>query len=879
MNFHNIIKAYRFDWKRIAKNPVAIIILIGLSIIPSLYGWVNIKACWDVYGNTATIPVAVVNNDKDAHFRNETVNVGDKIIKKLEKNNKIKWVFTTSEDANMGLIDSTYYAMIEIPSDFSSRFVSILSDKPQKPEIIFKVDTKANPVAGKITATASNTLVQQISQEFISTVNETAFSSLNIVGKNAKENRENIIKLKDAVININSNMGIVTSSLKSVESNSNNLNKFLETFSASMPYIQSGLDAVGKSNEDNQKILSSMQKSIDDSAANIDFNLNYIQTSNVKIKDLFNSLNDSASAGNASKIDTVLPVISTQLRSMNSSLDATIEYLKQCGDYDYNSDVDSAITALTKLKTQLTSLRKTLTDFQSKLKDASVSLDKLSDYLQTEIPKIQQRIEELDQSLTEAIKQLKDLNKTLNSPELARLIDALEKIQQSDLKDKLISVLGSIKDEIPQLQLSVKALSQNIDDMVKDIDSVNKKIEGTVTFLQSVKTQSSVKKRQLNKMITSLENTKPYITDQQNQLGNIRSQLQSANNITRETADIVNNDMNKISSQINNASLAYHSGVQKELGNMANNMMATMQTSSVLIKNAQDLSAQISVMLKTAQQGTAMTAEFSKALNDKLVEFKDVVSSLGSKFEMVNNSDIAEIINILQNDPKLMGEYVSNPFEIKEQSINKIPNYGSGMAPIYTTLALWVGCLVLNSVLSTKSLYKYEALNLTLQEEHFSKMLFFATLSILQGLIVSIGDIALLKIYVVNPALFIFFGVYSSLVFCIITFTLVSTMGNVGKALSIIYLILQVAGSGGSYPIQVDPLIFRILQPLFPFTYTLGGLREAIAGPLASSVIVDFIGLTIFALLFLIGGYLTVKPLNNTLRQFELNFKKSGLGE
>ena len=127
--------------------------------------------------------------------------------------------------------------------------------------------------------------------------------------------------------------------------------------------------------------------------------------------------------------------------------------------------------------------------------------------------------------------------------------------------------------------------------------------------------------------------------------------------------------------------------------------------------------------------------------------------------------------------------------------------------------------------------------------------------------------------------MFIFFCVYSSVVFSIITFTLLSTLGNVGKALSIIYLILQVAGSGGSYPIQTAPTIFRILQPLFPFTYTLSGMREAIAGPLSGSVAGDVAGLTGFALLFLFGGYFTVAHLYKTFHQFELGFKQSGLGE
>jgi len=233
----------------------------------------------------------------------------------------------------------------------------------------------------------------------------------------------------------------------------------------------------------------------------------------------------------------------------------------------------------------------------------------------------------------------------------------------------------------------------------------------------------------------------------------------------------------------------------------------------------------------------------------------------------------------MENSPQLMGDYVANPFDIQEESIYSIPNYGTGMAPIYTTLALWVGCLVLNAVLKPEVGRYKRYRRLTLREKHFGKMFLFCTLAAVQGLIVSLGDIMILKVYVVSPALFIFFCVYSSIIYAIITFTLLSTLGNLGKALAIIYLILQVAGSGGAYPIQIAPTIFRILQPLFPFTYTLSGLREAIAGPLSGSVAGDIAGLTAFGVLFFVGGYLTVGRLYKTFHQFELGFKQSGLGE
>lgn len=879
MNFHHIIKVYRQDWKRILKNPVAIIILAGLCVLPSLYAWVNIQACWNVYENTDTIPVAVVNNDKDAYFKGKKINVGDQIVQQLKKNHKIKWIFTNTRDADLGLLDSTYYAMIEIPSDFSSRILTVLTDKPQKPQIVYKVDTKANPVASKITSTANNTLIQQVTAEFISTVNETAFASLNKVGQNADKNKEDIIKVKDAVIGMNRNMGAITSSLQGVESNSDNLNDFLKSISATMPSIQSGLESVGKANSDNQKILQSMQTSVDQSAKNVDLNLNYAQLSNTKISNLFNSLNDSAASASSSKINTVLPVISTQLNSMNNSIDATIDYLKQCNSYDYNADIDKAITSLNNLKSSLTTLRKSLVEMQTQLQKFSGSLDQFYDYLNQAAPLLEQNIKSTDEALKSAYDALYTLSQTIDNADLKKAVEALGKIKDAGLGDQLIKLVEEIRTSKPQVKAAIKSLNDTLVVTEKEIDTANGYVDAAVKALQTAKTENKVKKQQITNIIHDLQATKPYITDEQNQIAGIRSHLNSANSIAKSTADLLNKDSSQIANQMTSAIRLYNSGVKDDLKSIGDNLVVTMKDASELIRNAQDLSSQITSMVNTAQEGSQLASEFSGSLNKKLTEFKDVISALGGKFEQVNNNDIMEIINILQNNPKLMGDYVSNPFDIQQESINKIPNYGSGMAPLYTTLALWVGCLVLNSLLKTDVAWFEGIEKLTLREKHFGKMLLFSTFAVIQGIIVSLGDICLLKIYVVNPALFLFFAIFSSLVFSIITYTFVSTLGNVGKALSIIYLILQVAGSGGSYPIQVDPLIFRILQPMFPFTYTLGGMREAIAGPLISSVIGDVVGLVIFAVLFLVGGYFTVKPLNDTLHQFELDFKKSGLGE
>jgi len=233
----NIIKVYKRDIKSLKKNYIAIIIILGVCILPSLYAWVNIKACWDPYENTGTVPIAVINNDKGTNFNGKELNVGNDVVKKLKDNNKIGWKFTNKKEADMGVIDGTYYASIEIPEDFSSDIASILSDNPKHPEVIYKVDTKENPVAAKITGMAKTTLINEITTNFVTTVNKTIFSSINGIGKNLEANKNEIIKLKESIISMNKNMDLILAGLQSVNTNSKNLNEYFSSLLISFAYI------------------------------------------------------------------------------------------------------------------------------------------------------------------------------------------------------------------------------------------------------------------------------------------------------------------------------------------------------------------------------------------------------------------------------------------------------------------------------------------------------------------------------------------------------------------------------------------------------------------------------------------------------------------
>lgn len=881
MNIHNIVKVYKRDWKSIIINPVACIIILGICVIPSLYAWVNIKACWNTYENTGTIPVAVVNNDKQASFNGKNINIGQDVVNKLKSNHKIGWIFVNSRQANLGLVDGTYYAMIEIPEDFSSSFLSVLTDKPKKPQITYKVDTKANPVAGKITEAAKNSLVDQITSSFVSTVNETLFSYLNNVGKDASENKDNILKLKDSIIAVNNNMDALTSSLQSINSNSGNLSLFLGDIKATMPLIESGLDAIGKNNSDNALIIKSTQDTLNKSLNNVDINLNCAKASNERINSLFKKLNNSLSTANSAKINSVIPEINTELNALNSSISVTIDYLQECNSIDFNSDIAKTITSLKNLQTSLNNIKKQLTAVQEKLSNSSQTIDSIYSFLGAQIPIIDSQIELANQSIGTAISVLQEYNKIFNNSAITALTDSLGTMHTSlsSLETALNNSEQQLKESKQNAKDIIASLSSNITDVNSKIDTTNNQIDSVNNYLQTVSATNTNNKAQVANIIASLKNIQTYLSDEKSQFSSIQQQLNGANEISKTMADTINNDISNVDAQLTSASKQYNSGVKDSLAAVNNNLITSTEDASVLINSAKDLNTQIDNLINTSIDGSNLASKFSGDLNSKLTQYKDIISQLSSKLQLVSNDDIVQIISILQSNPKFIGDFMSDPFSITDESINEIPNYGSSMAPIYTVLALWVGCLILNSILKTDVGYFEGIEKLSLREKHFGKMMIYSTLAVIQGLIVSLGDKLIMHVYTVNAPLMIIFAVVSSLTFSIITYTLVSTLGNIGKALSIIYMILQLAGSGGTYPIQVDPKIFRILQPLFPFTYSVGGFREAIAGPLASSVVLDFVALFLFSFVFLLVGFFFKEPLYKRVHKFEMKFKESGVGE
>ena len=187
---------------------------------------------------------------------------------------------------------------------------------------------------------------------------------------------------------------------------------------------------------------------------------------------------------------------------------------------------------------------------------------------------------------------------------------------------------------------------------------------------------------------------------------------------------------------------------------------------------------------------------------------------------------------LLEEDAGLTGAFLASPVRLSRESVYPVENYGSAMAPFYTTLSLWVGAVVLAAMLSVSVTEReLEGLRgVTETQKYFGRYLLFLLLGLLQALFICLGDLYFLEIQCLHPALFVLAGCLSSVVYGSLVYTLSLSFGDIGKALSVILMVLQVAGAGGNFPIETAPEAFQSLYQALPFVHSMNAMRECVAG-------------------------------------------------
>lgn len=439
-----------------------------------------------------------------------------------------------------------------------------------------------------------------------------------------------------------------------------------------------------------------------------------------------------------------------------------------------------------------------------------------------------------------------------------------------DLADEVSSYVDVVINAIKTNSENVKVLLENLSTKVS---SLKEYVTSIRVLVEKINGQSQ--NGALSGVLSQLETAENNLNQLYNEIESIRNLLDNGNlsdTSKLENAKTVLNDVSNIAGNL------YEKFDTEILGNI-NTILNTANDSAKgaleILQRAQDKLPQVEEILTTVSALCNKGNEGIKYAKDNLPRAEEIVNEVTSKVAKIkDSSDLKDLLKLIANNVEERSNYLTSPVELEENSLYPMRNYGTAMTPFYSVLALWVGMTLLVSMFSVEAHGEYNHM-----EVYFGKLLLFLTIGMTQALIVSLGDLYLLKIYCVNPALFVTGILFTSVAFVAIVYSLVSVFGNVGKVTAIILLVLQVAGSGGTFPIQLTPKFFQIINPFLPFTYAISFARESIGGVVQSVLVKDIVIMLIYIVASILISIFLKKPINNLLSGFTKKFHESGLGE
>ena len=708
-----VFNIYKRDLMEILRNTAVLVIIAGLTLVPSLYAWFNIKAFWDPYGNAKYLKVAIVNQDEGTEYKYQDLKLGDKVVQNLKENTALDWQFVTKKRAENGLKSGEYYAIILIPKNFSKDLVSVTQENVTKATIDYTVNEKLNAIAPKITDKGAGTIQQKINDALVETVSKVSLSALGGVANVMGDMDPKLEKMKKTLSRLDQQLDNLDSLSRTGDKTLNDLGKTLDESKKSMPNIKSTIN-------DSKKLSSDIKNTLND--ANTSFN-NVIPDMKKDLELTSDLLGQTADLANT---------ISSKGNVVNE--DATALMLRM------KSKTVSSINMLEGMVDVLTSINRR----NSAALNVTIS------------------------SLNEMIRTLEDLNNTTSDS--LRLLESGHDLS-SDVLNKMVNLSDS--------------LNRRSDDLLSDFD-------------------------------------------------------------TR-----ISNPVNKI---------------HKSSVNVTSDLNRIMDDANRIYPSINSLLSDATSVTNTLKTTTSITQDSIKLLKEQV---KDAIENID---EIQNNKDFKHFNDVVKSNILDRVDFLKDPVSLKENKIYTIANYGSAMAPFYSVLAAWVGGLVLVAVLSTKVRGKNRAV-----DEYFGRLMLFLTLSILQSIIITLGDFFILGVTAKHAFLFGAILVFCSIVFTVIIYSLVSMFGTVGKGICVFLLVIQIGGSGGTFPIQMTPDFFKAINSIIPFTYGIDACREAIGGIYMPNLVHDIRALLIFMIIPLVASILFKGPINRLGHPMNKMFNNSFL--
>lgn len=456
---------FKRDILRLLKNPVALVITIGICVIPSLYAWYNIVANWDPYGNTANIKVAVANNDQGTS--NEYVgelNAGDETVSKLKENDQLGWVFTDADAAVEGVKSGEYYAAIVIPDDFSANLTSMLTGTFTQPQLEYYCNEKKNAIAPKVTDTGAQTVEEQINETFVATVSETlvekiqnAAGDLDAQGADTQGGiLENVQRSNRALQDVRDALAGMQKTIATSKEAGAKADETLAALSGQIPSLVNALDK-------GDALLASARTSSRNFASSLNTTLSHGLTQMGKVSSNANvavgKLSGAISAAGG-KVDGALADVQMVINDVNGIITDIREI----------TGIDSGLI--------LSALEEQLAELQT-LKDA---LQDQSTDIQNSAGAIAGAVSSLDSATQQGISAMEGVQQDMASTVLPQLSQGMDSF--SEVSGDLTGVVTSLEPTIAQARGVLAQLTTTLDQAsstMSQADSSLEKLQGTLS--------------------------------------------------------------------------------------------------------------------------------------------------------------------------------------------------------------------------------------------------------------------------------------------------------------------------------------------------------------------------------------------------------------
>ena len=362
----------------------------------------------------------------------------------------------------------------------------------------------------------------------------------------------------------------------------------------------------------------------------------------------------------------------------------------------------------------------------------------------------------------------------------------------------------------------------------------------------------------------------PLVNDAIVQMEDLKSSITNAANQIKDANGQIATDKASIESKLKSTQDAL-SRVQTSYTNDLKPQLELLRASVLdAISKAQQTGEDLSGTTEAIKNASVTTSRDLDSIHEvieesaaSLREAESHLNDLIKEIEQARNSgDIQKIKTILSADPKALATFLSNPVGLERNPIYPVENNGSAMAPFYTTLALWVGCTILVALVKVNpSEQALEELgNPKPRYVYFGRFFFFFLVSFLQATLLGLGDLFYLNIQCIHPWYFMLSCWFTAFVYMNIIYALVVSFGDVGKAIAVLLLVIQVAGSGGSFPPEMLPIFFQKLYPWLPFVSSMNAMRACIAGIYKMELWYELIWLGQYIIPSLLLGLVFRKP-------------------